>query len=101
MKFQRSHIQLIMVLVTIVVIWLYISKNNIKNKLVYYFSPNCPHCVKFMPIWETINANKKKINCDKEKCPGITALPTIMLNGIEYTGERTKDGVEKFVKRNL
>lgn len=73
------------------------------SDLVYYFSPNCPHCVKFMPVWDTINVNvnKKKINCDIQSCPGIQALPTIMINGNEFDGERTKENIEAFVQKNL
>jgi hypothetical protein len=99
MKFRLSNIQIVGIVIAIVVVWVYMSKGT-KNKLVYYFSPNCPHCVKFMPVWETIKANKTKIDCTKNSCPGIEALPTIMLNGAEYTGERTKEGIEKFVKQN-
>lgn len=101
MKFQLSNIQIAGIVLAIAIVWVYISKGNTKNQLVYYFSPNCPHCVKFMPVWETISANKKKVNCDKESCPGIETLPTIMLNGVEFTGERTKEGIETFVKQNL
>ena len=85
------------VCIAIFLVW-YLQKPSVSG-LIYYYSPNCPHCVKFMPEWETIGLPKRKVNCDTESCPGIEALPTIMYNGKEYGGERTKAGIESFVNK--
>lgn len=101
MKLQLSNIQLSILIISVLIIgwWFWPSKQQLK----YYYSPNCPHCVKFMPIWEKIkvNVDKVKINCDIQNCSGIVALPTIKFNGIEYEGERTKENIETFVEKNI
>ena len=96
---------LLLILITIILFgkWYFSSQ----DQLLYYYSPNCPHCVKFMPEWETINLpiTKKKINCMVEKCPNIEYLPTLILKtnnkNISYDGERKKDDIENFVFQNI
>ncbi len=90
-------------IVIISTVYFWICKT--KTKLIYFYSPKCRHCRDFMPIWDSINMppkiGKKKINCDIEDCTGIQALPTIRINDKEFTGERTKENVELFVKQNV
>lgn len=110
MKLNLSKQQkyIVVTIAVIAIIW-YMNKSGMMSNmmggaadLVYYYSPGCPHCVKFMPIWETISGvSKKKINCDSGNCEGIEALPTIKLNDKEYDGERTREAVEAFVASNL
>ncbi len=92
------------VIVAISFIWWFLYSNT-KGDLIYFFSPNCPHCRDFMSSWESINVpfgvGKKKVNCDTQACPGIKSLPTIMLNGEEFSGERTKENIESFVNKNV
>lgn len=103
MKLTLSKIQIAGIIgILLVGIWFYLNQGT-KNKLVYYYSPNCPHCVKFMPIWDSLNVGcgKMKINCDSEKCVGIEVLPTIKLNGVEFQGDRTPDAIKAFVQKHL
>ena len=106
MKIKLSNKQLMIVGAgVLLVLWFLYSNTSTAGKgdLVYFYSPNCPHCKDFMPVWDSLSVpvSKKKINCDTQKCPGIEALPTIMMNGEEYTGKRTKEGVEAFVQKNM
>ncbi len=108
MKLSLSKNQMIIAAVVVVLASFFFymkSSNNTKGDLVYYFSPNCPHCTDFMPLWDTLNVpsgvGKKKVNCNSQACPGIESLPTIMLNGEEFKGERTKDNIETFIKKNI
>lgn len=99
MKLSLTKIQISIAIIVIIAFGLWFW-NPSTSSLVYYYSPNCPHCVKFMPTWETINTKKTKINCDIQACSGVDALPTLMLNGEEYTGDRTKTAIEAWVKQN-
>ncbi len=60
-----------------------------------------------MPTWEQVQVgiSKKKVDCSKQNCPGIDALPTIVLKtntkNTEYQGAREKDAIEEFVNRHV
>lgn len=105
-KMSNQNIIMFIIVIAIIGYYMYSTKENM-IELQYYFSPNCPHCVKFMPIWETIQipTRKRKINCDKENCQGIESLPTIIFkNGsekLEFNEDRTKDAIEMFVNKHL
>ena len=91
-----------------------------KNELIYlvFYSPWCGHCHDFFP--EYINASKyaeeKKLNVKFAKIDvsqshniserlGIHGIPTVFLihknKTFLYDGERTKDGLLKFLDRKL
>ncbi len=110
MKLSLSNTQLIILafVILVVIIYFYMNQNQKPSKqLVYYYSPKCPHCVEFMPEWEKVQLSipKKKIDCTTQDCPGIEALPTVILenNGTktEYNGERTKKAIELYVEKNI
>lgn len=75
-----------------------------------YYSPSCPHCHSFMPIWNKFAAKCKiksqKIDCSKNKCiDAVRGYPTVILqkaNGdvITFNGQRTIDELESFVDNN-
>lgn len=104
---SNTHLLILVVILVIVAIIYFYTNQKPTKQLVYYFSPKCPHCVEFMPEWEKVQVviPKSKINCTTQDCPGIQALPTVILenNGIktEYEGERTKKAIETFVTKNI
>lgn len=103
MKIPFTKQQIIIGILLVITIWWFMSKSIRKSELIYFFSPDCPHCQDFMPIWDSLSlsVNKKKINCNTQDCPGIEALPTIMMNGQQFKGERTKENIEAFVNKNV
>lgn len=106
MKVPLTKKQIMIIgIVVIALAWWFMSSKSGKGDLVYFFSPNCPHCRDFMPVWESVNVpsgvGKKKIDCSTQACLGIEALPTIMMNGDEFSGERTKENIEAFVNKNM
>lgn len=85
--------------------------------LVLFHLPKCPHCVDFMPEWNKVeekhkndpNVKVKKINGaekpEKAQEHGVDGFPTVLLfkdgkKVATFDGERTKDGVEKFLSAN-
>jgi thiol-disulfide isomerase/thioredoxin len=93
--------------------------NKDKNYLVLFYVDWCPHCKKFMPIWnEFENSYKnnnmlqfKKIDCvkhgdDCSKKFGVSLYPTIKLfsndgKTIDYIGKRDIDSLNEFIKKNI
>jgi thiol-disulfide isomerase/thioredoxin len=85
----------------IIIMWLYIEKkparqldNLTVNKwnIIYYYSPNCPHCNKFSPIWIKISKKYNKyfnfttIDCSKTENAQLCseAKKKYNLNGIPH-----------------
>lgn len=105
LSLSKNQMMIATALVIVAILFFYMKGGNNKGDLVYFFSPNCPHCRDFMPIWDNISTpsgvGKKKVNCDNQACPGIEALPTIMLNGEQFNGERTKENIETFINKNI
>lgn len=102
MPFSKNQI-LIIAVVIVAIVCFYMKGKSDKGDLVYFFSPKCPHCRDFMPVWDSLSVpvNKKKVDCSLQACQGIEALPTLMMNGEEFKGERTKENIETFVNNNL
>lgn len=80
-----------------------------------FYADWCGHSQIILPIWETFTieyGNKlkiEKIDCEAErnKCQSVSGFPTIRLykggndKVIEFSGERTVDGLKKFVDNNI
>tara|TARA_Y100000588_G_C13618690_1_gene654426 strand:+ start:172 stop:567 length:396 start_codon:yes stop_codon:yes gene_type:complete len=78
----------------------------------YFHMKGCPHCTKFNPEWDKFTAGSKvktrkvesKEMTPKDKKLGVSGFPTVVLVGAngekkkEFKGERTKAGLEKWVK---
>lgn len=63
-----------------------------------YYRPSCPHCVSFMPTWDSVSGRigGRKVNCDATpgQCAGISGVPTIKgADGRAYGGPRTADAL--------
>ena len=103
-----------------------INKNNmfeiIGNKkpvFVHFYSPDCPHCVDFAPVWNELsrmynifdNITFATVNCDRYRsiCSQFdgTSTPTTKFfaarskEGERFGGESSIIGFAKFVRRNL
>jgi thiol-disulfide isomerase/thioredoxin len=93
-----------------------ISKNKINKWFVLFHTPNCGHCVRFMPTWNKFekkmngsNINIVKINIQNEKYNNIVkkyqkyieGYPTVLYIDKkiikEYNGERTVESLVKFI----
>lgn len=116
---NRTYIIIACVIVAFIIIILY-KYNGFENftttkkmsELILYYSPDCGHCHKFMPIWEQFRRRSNdlyitmnKINCKNNKCENVIGFPTIILrksNGTDITfdGDRTIENLEHFVKKN-
>jgi hypothetical protein len=79
------------------------------SSITLYHSPQCSHCVAFMPIWDQFASKAtiiaKKIDCTKESCPNIDGFPTVLLrksNGttVQFEQKRTVDNLVAFVNGN-
>lgn len=94
--------------------------------LTLFYSPGCPHCTDFLPIWEgdvsdpkslkaslnkqNVQINLRKINVNDPanaeiaNQKKITGVPTIILTkdgkDIEFTNDRTPNNIALFVKSN-
>jgi len=82
-----------------------------KPSLVMWYAPWCGHCKNMMPVWDTMGENFPdyvvgKIDATVNEVPGLPAVhsfPTIKLYRVdgseaEYNGERTVEGLTKFLK---
>lgn len=110
---------LLTVLLLLVALYYFIRKANKEGftsnaKVTYFFMPECPWCKAFMPEWEkfvtlakkegyttqeidaTDPANQKTVQ-DK----AVKGFPTVIVSkgkDVEYSGERTADDLNKFIK---
>jgi thioredoxin-like negative regulator of GroEL len=90
--------------------------NNTQQKLTLFYSPNCGHCVDFLPEWKKIHNIEsiknivvlETINCSENynKCQenSIQAYPTIIMQKtdgtkIEYEGARTVESLINFINK--
>lgn len=87
--------------------------------LYYFYSPHCPHCQSFNPIWKkTVDVIKqikgltvreidgtKRENEDLSFYYNVERYPTLILvtpdKNIEYNGNRTVEDIYNFVTRNI
>jgi len=114
----------VFLLISIFVLSYYINNNNsIENftgnkSIEYYYMNGCSHCEKFnvSGIWEELkntygkniefNKYENREHPDRVAKYNITGFPTIIItnNGNiieEYVGNRSKEDLEKFIKRNI
>lgn len=85
------------------------------NKFILYYSPNCGHCVHFLPTWKKLHTVDslnnvvalETVNCmeNQGKCQdhGIQAFPTMLMKKpdgsvVEYEGPRTVDALVNFIQ---
>lgn len=100
---------------------LYPKSNNDTNtdkyaELVVYYTDWCGHSQNFLPVWRRfVNETKtgvrtREVNCETEsdtcKNANVNGYPTVFLrkpNGdnLIFSGERTVQGLERFVRDNL
>lgn len=86
-----------------------------KDTIRLFYVDWCGHCQRLLPEWNAFAAeyknklNIEKIDCDKNKemGAGVSGYPTVRLykgNGtnkvIEFSGQRTADGLKRFVDAN-
>jgi len=113
----------VFLLISIFVLSYYINNNSIENftgnkSIEYYYMNGCSHCEKFnvSGIWEELkntygkniefNKYENREHPDRVAKYNITGFPTIIItnNGNiieEYVGNRSKEDLEKFIKRNI
>jgi thiol-disulfide isomerase/thioredoxin len=86
-----------------------------KSKLIAFTAKWCGHCKTFMPVFNKLQKNSKLdiefINYDSElnkeeiKKYKILGYPTLYLQHnnkmIEYTGERSVESIENFIKNTI
>ncbi len=86
-----------------------------KNELVFYHAGWCGYCKEFMPTFDTtvpdlksefpeLIITKYKDEDDRvaiqKANPPVQGFPTIRLNGAEFEGPRTAEGLRMFVQKN-
>ena len=86
------------------------------NQLVLYYADWCGWSQKILPVWEELEASGdvkgvvlRKVECEKQpdgKCKSIQGYPTIILfkgdKEINFNSHpRTKEGILKFLEKNL
>jgi thiol-disulfide isomerase/thioredoxin len=91
----------------------YLNRPN-RVKIELYYKPSCPHCIKFMPVWERIindlptDATYEEINCETNPSRAtenkITSVPSIILlvdnERRTYMGSRTYEDIKRFLQNN-
>lgn len=118
-KLNIKRISLLILAVAILIIGVLLITKKIKimdhftdangsSKVIFYSMDKCGHCVKFAPEWSVFEkvvskegitaihydtADKKGFE-EIEKA-GIASFPTIMVNGKEYSGDRTCEAIYK------
>jgi len=89
--------------------------NNNKVRFILYFAHWCGHCKAFLPIWNEFKKNNtnsdieiSEVDCEKNNgtCSNnnIDGFPTAKLykndEEIEYTNERTIEGLNTFINEH-
>jgi len=88
-----------------------------KDTIRLYYAEWCGHCKRLMPYWDEFaiaykdKLNIEKIDCENEanrhKCAKVSGFPTIRLfkgdsnKVIEFSKERSTDGLKRFVDENI
>lgn len=98
---------------------LVLNTNN--SIVVLFYSPRCPHCISFKPVYNKISNEEiyeghiefMKVNCDLlyETCSkeGVISYPTIKLfkgtagnkTSVSYYGIRKKEEIKTFIFSNV
>ena len=86
-----------------------------KNELVFYHAGWCGYCKDFMPVFDQtvpdlqsqfpdLTITKYQEEHDRAAIqaanPPVEGFPTIRLNGVEFEGPRTAEGLMMFVQKN-
>ena len=86
-----------------------------KNELVFYHAGWCGYCKELMPIFDTTVPDLKaqfpdlivtKYQDEHDRSviqsanPPVQGFPTVRLNGAEFEGPRTSEGLVMFVQKN-
>ena len=86
-----------------------------KNELVFYHAGWCGYCKEFMPVFDATSPELKaqfpeliitkyQEENDRDAIqsanPPVEGFPTIRLNGAEFEGPRTSEGLMMFVQKN-
>lgn len=111
---------LVTVLLLLVALYYFIRKSNKEGftsnvKVTYYFMPECPWCKAFMSEWQKFVALAKKegyttmevdatdpANQKAVQEKGIKGFPSVIVTkgkDVEYSGERTAEDLNNFVKK--
>jgi thiol-disulfide isomerase/thioredoxin len=95
------------------------NKPNAKNTLMYFWSPSCPYCIKFHPMWKELinlyaddpNINFQAVDVSDSKNKhlanyyNIGPVPTIILKTKfktpEFEGHRSIENLHNFIEREL
>jgi thiol-disulfide isomerase/thioredoxin len=86
-----------------------------RNELVFYHADFCGYCHQFMPVFDQtapelrkmfpgltitkLQHEKDQLAIHKAK-PPVEGYPTLRLNGAEFAGPRTAEGLMMFVRQN-
>lgn len=111
MNYLIIFIIAIICIIVAFILYRYFYNTKVENKVILYYTTDCEHCKTLLNIWDEFtqkmkknNIEVQKINCEGDKCPEIMAFPTIILHKktskIEFDGERTLEGLIKFVEEN-
>ena len=87
------------------------SDNNSEDKIILFYAEWCGHCKKMKPEWDNFKKDNPEV-CEEYESEEITeelkkkykinGYPTIVKvqgnNVIPYEGERTREGLNKFLK---
>lgn len=104
---MENSVIFLIIIVTITFILFY--RSNVKKKtLVYFYMDNCPHCIKFDKIWNTIcnkNVTYAEVSPQISWRFDVHRFPTIRLYDefgvdkkyIEYHGPRDKQSINNFI----
>ncbi len=86
-----------------------------RNELVFYHADFCGFCHEFMPIFDKsapilketfpeLTITKLQHETDQAEIlkarPPVQGYPTVRLNGVEFDGPRTSEGLMSFVREN-
>jgi len=86
-----------------------------KDSIILYYTDWCGHSQRMQPEWDAFakeyagRLHIEKIDCEKnrDRCGKVSGFPTIRLykggddaKVIEFSGQRTKDGLKRFIDAN-